>query len=128
MSSRVDVVPRTTQELDTQGDLHHCRLRRPRRVRPNESDYQGRRPPPRRRPGETRRDDENRRDPPPQVRNHDDTEVVAIEGPYLRSELPVAEFAIIEADSLGKAVALVSKAPAPPPRVWSRSGLETERA
>lgn len=48
---------------------------------------------------------------PIQVRNHDDGEVVTGEGPYLRSGLPVAGFAIIEADSLDEAVALASKTP-----------------
>jgi hypothetical protein len=66
---------------------------------------------------------------PTQVRNHDDAEVVATEGPYLRSELPVAGFAIIEADSLDEAVALVSKTPCAVAQglveVWP---LETERA
>jgi hypothetical protein len=48
---------------------------------------------------------------PTQVRNHDDAEVVVADGPFLRSELPVAGFTVIEADSLDEAVALVSKTP-----------------
>jgi hypothetical protein len=66
---------------------------------------------------------------PTQVRNHDDAEVVATEGPYLRSELPVAGFSIIEADSVDEAVALVSKTPCAVAQgvveVWP---LEAERA
>jgi hypothetical protein len=46
-----------------------------------------------------------------QVRNHDAAGVKTKEGPFLRSELPVAGFAVIEADSLEEALALVSKTP-----------------
>lgn len=49
-----------------------------------------------------RRGHGNRRDP-----TH------AAEGPFVRSELRVASFATIEADSLDEAVALVSKTPGP---------------
>jgi hypothetical protein len=38
-------------------------------------------------------------------------EVAVSDGPFLRSELPVAGFAVIEADSLDEAVALVAKTP-----------------
>jgi hypothetical protein len=55
---------------------------------------------------------------PTQVRNHEDAEMVATKGPYLRSELPVVGFAIIEDD----AVALVSKTRGPSLRARSRSG------
>jgi hypothetical protein len=48
---------------------------------------------------------------PTQVRNHDDAEVAVTDGPFLRSELPVAGFAVIEADSLDEAVALVARTP-----------------
>ncbi len=46
-----------------------------------------------------------------QVRNHDDAGVETSEGPFLRSELPIAGFALIEAATLEEAVDLVSKTP-----------------
>ena len=46
-----------------------------------------------------------------QVRNHDDGGVKTEEGPYMRSDLPVAGFALIEADSSEEAVELVSHTP-----------------
>nr|WP_300145192.1 hypothetical protein [Propionicimonas sp.] len=48
---------------------------------------------------------------PVQVRNPDGTGVRTASGPYLSSELPVAGFAIIEADSLDDAIAKVSPSP-----------------
>jgi hypothetical protein len=48
---------------------------------------------------------------PVQVRNHDGTGVDTIEGPFLRSDLPIAGFAIIEAATLQEAVSLASKTP-----------------
>jgi hypothetical protein len=48
---------------------------------------------------------------PVQVRNHDGAGVDASEGPFLRSDLPIAGFAVIEAPTLEEAVALVSKTP-----------------
>lgn len=48
---------------------------------------------------------------PVQVRNHDAAGVATEQGPFLRSSLPVAGFAVIEADSLDAAVALVSQTP-----------------
>ncbi len=48
---------------------------------------------------------------PVQVRNRGGVHVVTSEGPFLRSELPVAGFAIVEADSRDEAVALVSGTP-----------------
>lgn len=46
-----------------------------------------------------------------QVRNHDGAQVDVTNGPFLRSELPVAGFAIIEAETVAEAVELVSKSP-----------------
>ena len=46
-----------------------------------------------------------------QVRNHDGAAVETSEGPFLRSDLPVAGFAVIEAATLEEAVNLVSKTP-----------------
>lgn len=46
-----------------------------------------------------------------QVRNHDGAGVQTKRGPFLRSDLPVAGFAVIEADSLEEAVNLVSATP-----------------
>lgn len=48
---------------------------------------------------------------PVQVRNPDGTGVTKTDGPYLRSELPVAGFAIIEARDMEEAIALASAAP-----------------
>ncbi|WP_293855282.1 YciI family protein [uncultured Alsobacter sp.] len=48
---------------------------------------------------------------PVQVRNPDGAGVAVQEGPFLRSALPVAGFAIVEAASLEEAVALVSGVP-----------------
>ena len=48
---------------------------------------------------------------PVQVRNHDGAGVDASEGPFLRSDLPVAGFAVIEASTLEEAVELASKTP-----------------
>jgi hypothetical protein len=48
---------------------------------------------------------------PVQMRNHDGAGVDTIEGPFLRSDLPVAGFAVIEAATLEEAVSLVSKTP-----------------
>lgn len=48
---------------------------------------------------------------PVQVRNRDDEGVSTSEGPFLRSDLPVAGFAIIEAADLDEAISLVSKTP-----------------
>ena len=49
--------------------------------------------------------------PPVQVRNHDGAGVVTSDGPFLRSDLPVAGFAVIEADTLEHAVSLASRSP-----------------
>jgi hypothetical protein len=48
---------------------------------------------------------------PVQVRNHDDTGVRTTAGAYMRSDLPVAGFAVIEARSAEEAAALVSATP-----------------
>jgi len=48
---------------------------------------------------------------PIQVRNHDGTGAQAKFGPYLQSALPVAGFAVIEADSVEEAVEMVSGTP-----------------
>jgi len=48
---------------------------------------------------------------PVQVRNHDGMGVDTAEGPFLRSELPVAGFAVVEAPTLEEAAALVSMTP-----------------
>jgi hypothetical protein len=48
---------------------------------------------------------------PVQVRNHDAPGVGTKEGRFLRSDLPVAGFAVIEARSLEDAVGLASKTP-----------------
>ncbi|MBW9117184.1 transcription initiation protein [Rhizobium cauense] len=46
-----------------------------------------------------------------QVRNHGAKEVTVSEGAFMRSELPVAGFAVIEAADLAEAIAMVSKTP-----------------
>jgi len=48
---------------------------------------------------------------PVQVRNHDGAGVGTSEGPFMRSDLPIAGFAVIEAATLEEAVSLVSKTP-----------------
>ena len=48
---------------------------------------------------------------PGQVRNHDAAGVRTTDGAYMRSELPIAGFALIEADNLEEAVALVAGTP-----------------
>lgn len=49
--------------------------------------------------------------PPVQVRNHDAAGVATQAGPFLRAELPVAGFAIIEAATMAEAVELASRTP-----------------
>lgn len=48
---------------------------------------------------------------PVQVRNHDAAGVHTETGPFLQSRLPVAGFALIEADSLDHAVQIVAQTP-----------------
>lgn len=48
---------------------------------------------------------------PVQVRNHDAAGVATSRGPFLRSDLPVAGFGVIEAESLEEAIAMVSRTP-----------------
>lgn len=48
---------------------------------------------------------------PLQVRNHDAAGKQTIEGPFIRSTLPVAGFTLLEADSLDEAIALASLTP-----------------
>ncbi|WP_457423095.1 YciI family protein [Roseateles sp. P5_E7] len=48
---------------------------------------------------------------PVQVRNPDGAGVQTADGPYLRSDLPIAGFAVIDAKDLREAIALVSKSP-----------------
>lgn len=48
---------------------------------------------------------------PVQVRNHDAAGARRVEGPFMRSDLPVAGFAIVEAESAEEAAELVSATP-----------------
>lgn len=48
---------------------------------------------------------------PVQVRNPEARGVETLAGPYMRSELPIAGFAVIDAANLEEAIALVSKTP-----------------
>ena len=48
---------------------------------------------------------------PVQVRNPDGAGMDVSEGPFLRSDLPIAGFMVIEAADLKEAVSLVSKTP-----------------
>lgn len=48
---------------------------------------------------------------PVQVRNTHGTGVATERGPYMRSELPVAGFSLIEAESLDAAIAMVAQVP-----------------
>ena len=49
--------------------------------------------------------------PPVQVRNHDAAGIEAESGPFMRSSLPLAGFAVIEAASMAEAVELASRTP-----------------
>jgi hypothetical protein len=46
-----------------------------------------------------------------QVRNHDASGVERREGPFMTSSLPLAGFAVIEAETLEEAIVIVSKTP-----------------
>ena len=48
---------------------------------------------------------------PVQVRNPDAAQVETTQGPFMRSALPVAGFAIIEAADVAEAIAMVSRTP-----------------
>ena len=48
---------------------------------------------------------------PVQVRNPDDSGVQVVQGPFLRSGLPIAGFAVIDAVDLQDAIRLASKVP-----------------
>ena len=48
---------------------------------------------------------------PIQVRNTDDAGVQTVRGPFLSAPLPLAGFAVIEADSLEEAIAVVAQTP-----------------
>lgn len=48
---------------------------------------------------------------PVQVRNHDGAGVDTREGQFLRADLPIAGFAVIEASTLEEAVSLVAQTP-----------------
>lgn len=48
---------------------------------------------------------------PVQVRNHDDAGVTTTGGSFMRSDLPIAGFAVIDAADMTEAVALVSATP-----------------
>lgn len=48
---------------------------------------------------------------PVQVRNPDDTGVQTLSGPYLSADLPIAGFALMEAEDLDEAIALAGKSP-----------------
>lgn len=48
---------------------------------------------------------------PVQVRNHDDAGIRTTNGPFMHSGLPVAGFAVIEAEDLDAAIRIVAKSP-----------------
>lgn len=48
---------------------------------------------------------------PVQVRNHEAARVETTNGPFMKSPLPVAGFAIIEAANMAEAIAMVSQTP-----------------
>ncbi len=48
---------------------------------------------------------------PVQVRNHDGSGIRTTAGPFMRSDLPIAGFAVIDAIDLDEAIALVSESP-----------------
>ena len=49
--------------------------------------------------------------PPVQVRNHDDAGVQTAKGAFLRSDLPIAGFAVIDAADVQEAIQIVSGTP-----------------
>ncbi len=49
--------------------------------------------------------------PPVQVRNPDAAQIETANGPFMRSALPVAGFAIVEAADLAEAINMVSRTP-----------------
>jgi hypothetical protein len=49
--------------------------------------------------------------PPLQVRNHDAAGVETQSGPFMRSALPVAGFAVIEAATIAEAAEIVARTP-----------------
>ena len=49
--------------------------------------------------------------PPLQVRNHDAAGLETRSGPFMRSALPVAGFAVIEAATIAEAAEIVSRSP-----------------
>jgi hypothetical protein len=49
--------------------------------------------------------------PPVQVRNHDAAKLTTEDGPFMSSALPVAGFAIVEAETLAEAIEIVSRTP-----------------
>lgn len=49
--------------------------------------------------------------PPVQVRNHDGAGTQTLEGPYMRSTLPVAGFTLLEAADLDEAISLAAGTP-----------------
>lgn len=48
---------------------------------------------------------------PVQVRNHDAAGTATTEAPFLRSDLPVAGFAVLEAETLAEAIELAAATP-----------------
>jgi len=48
---------------------------------------------------------------PVQVRNHEAVRVETADGPFMKSALPIAGFAIIEAANMAEAVEMVSRTP-----------------
>jgi hypothetical protein len=48
---------------------------------------------------------------PVQVRNHDGAGTEASQGAFMRSDLPIAGFAVIDADSIDEAIELAAKKP-----------------
>jgi hypothetical protein len=48
---------------------------------------------------------------PVQVRNHDGDKLTTEDGPFMSSALPVAGFAIVEAETLAEAINIVSRTP-----------------
>ncbi|MFN7984075.1 MAG: YciI family protein [Vicinamibacterales bacterium] len=48
---------------------------------------------------------------PVQVRNHDDAGLQTQAGSFMRSDLPIAGFAVIDANDLDEAIAMVARSP-----------------
>ncbi len=62
---------------------------------------------------------------PVQVRNHDDANVETAQGAFLRADLPIAGFAVIEAADVQEAILVRNTVVAQPRAVWCLRPVRT---